>query len=119
MMNFFREGGFSMIAILIFGIILLVACGSFAWRPDPRRVETIRALGRVVLFSSVTGVASDIAAVMHHVPGNPEWAHSPDMGLVVMLGLGESMAPAILGSAFLTVGWLIVALGFRRLARQM
>ncbi|MBI5533946.1 MAG: hypothetical protein HY898_14590 [Deltaproteobacteria bacterium] len=119
MMNFIREGGFPMFAILIFGAILLVACGSFAWRPDPRRVETIRALSKVLVFSTLTGVASDISAVMHHVPGNPEWAHSPELHLIVMVGLGESMAPAILGTAFLTVAWLIMALGFRRLARQM
>jgi hypothetical protein len=119
MLNFLREGGAPMLLIVVFGILGIMAGGAFAYRPDPRKVEAVRSLNMALLFFTLAGVASDLAAVMHHVPARPEWAHSPDLHLIVMTGLGESMAPAILGFSVLAVIWLLMTLGFRRLARQM
>jgi hypothetical protein len=118
MLDFFREGGVGMLPLLVFGVLGLWAAGAFAFRPDPRRVETIKCLDKVVVFSTVTAVATDLSAVFHKVPERPEWAHSPDMPLIVMTGLGESLAPAVLGAAILTVMWLLMSFGFRRLARE-
>jgi hypothetical protein len=119
MMDFLREGGFGMFLLLAFGALGLWAAGAFAYKPDPRRVEVIKALEKVLIFSTLLAIATDFSAVFHKVPGREDWAHSPDMPLMVMTGLGESMAPAILGLAILTVMWLLLTLGFRRLARQM
>ncbi len=119
MIQFFREGGFPMLFILALGIAALVSSSRFAWRPDPRTVESNRSLGLALLFATLTGIATDVAAVMHHIPAHPEWAHSPDRPLIVMTGLGEAMAPAILGFALLTVQWLLVSYGFRRLSNTL
>lgn len=119
MVDFIRAGGFGMFVLLLFGALGLWTAGAFAFRPDPRRVEVVGCMSKVMIFSTILSVATDFGAVFHKVPNRPEWAHSPDMPLIVMTGLGESMAPAILGSAILTVMWLLMTLGFRRLARKM
>src|SRR5687767_4885219 len=115
-MEFMREGGWSMWVVLLFGLITLVASGLFAFRPDERKIGFIRAMSAATLFSILSGVASCIAAVMHHVPQHPEWSKSPDIHLIVMQGIGESMAPAVLGFTLLSLVWLVAAMGVRRLA---
>jgi hypothetical protein len=52
---------------------------------------------------------------MSKVPANPEWAKGPDLPLVVMIGIGESLTPAILGFSVLAIAWLVGAFGQRRM----
>ncbi|MBM4321286.1 MAG: hypothetical protein FJ125_15400 [Deltaproteobacteria bacterium] len=101
-----------------FGLVALVAAALFVWRPDVRKVETVRALERAVLFSTLSGLVSALAAVGYKVPANPEWARSPDMPLIVMTGIAESMSAPILGFTVLSLVALLVAVGHRRLARR-
>ena len=49
------------------------------------------------------------------MPNNDEWAHSPDMPLIVMYGLGEAVTPAVLGFTALSLAWMFVAVGMRRI----
>lgn len=114
-----RAGGAPMWFIAIFGVVALVAAILFARRPESRRLEFIRMLSRAVLYSVGAGITSDLAAVFTKVPGNPEWAHSPDLHLIVMEGLGESMAPGILGFTLLSLVAFITAIGLRRLPRDL
>ena len=90
MIELWLEGGFSMFFVLALGIAVLVSSAMFARRPDPRKVETLRALAASLLFAALTGLATNLSAVFHKVPNRPEWAHSPDLNLIVMTGLGES-----------------------------
>ena len=102
--------------VLLFGLIALVAAGLFAFRPDERKIAFIRAMSAATTFAVLSGVASDIGAVMHKVPQHPEWSKSPELHLIVMMGIGESMAPAILGFTLLALVWMVAAVGVRRLA---
>jgi hypothetical protein len=52
------------------------------------------------------------------VASTPEWANSPQVHLIVMEGIAESLAPAILGLMLLSLAWIIMAAGQRRLARE-
>lgn len=113
-----RAGGFPMWFIAAFGLVALVAAALFARRPDERRLRFIRWMSLATAFQVVAGVASDLAAVFTKVPGRPEWAESPKIHLIVMAGLGESMAPAILGCGLLSMVAFLVALGVRRLPRE-
>ena len=119
MVEFFQAGGFSMWFVLAFGALTLVASGQFAWRPAEHKVSAIKALSISTLLSVAAGIVSDIAAVGAHVPANPEWANSPKVHLIVMQGISESMAPGILGFTVLSVAWLVMAVGFRRLGHQL
>lgn len=119
MLEFFREGGAAMFVVLLFGLISFGGSIRFAVSPSEGRIGFLRAISTATVFSVLSGVASDIGAVMHKVPANPEWAHSPDLPLIVMTGLGESMAPAILGFTLLSLSWMITAVGMRRLAARI
>jgi hypothetical protein len=119
MIDFMRAGGFSMWIVLTFSLIALVAAGLFAFRPDERKIGFIRAMTIASLFSVASGVTSDIGAVMSKVSSHPEWSKSPDLHLIVMTGIGESMAPAILGFTLLSLVWLVSAVGVRRLHQMI
>ena len=119
MVWFMQAGGFPMWFILLFGLIALGTSALFWLRPDQRRLEFIRFMSRATLYSVGAGVAADLAAVFIRVPSKPEWAHSPNLHLIVMEGLGESMTPCILGFTLLSLAAFLTALGVRRMPREL
>ena len=117
MIDFFMGGGFSMFVVLLFGALTLAVAIRFFAKPDKGQMSTIRALTVATLFAVLCGFTSNMAAVMTKVPGTPEWAQSPQVHLIVMTGIGESLAPAILGFALLALAWAAAAFGVRKLDR--
>lgn len=115
MRDWFMAGGWVMWFLSVLGLLSLLAALKFARAPDLTLLPRVRCLTRAVGWATLTGVASDLAAVCTHVPENPKWAHSPDMPLLVMTGIAESLVPAILGCAILSVVALLVAAGHGRL----
>jgi predicted benzoate:H+ symporter BenE len=115
MLEFMQSGGVPMIIVLVFGLVTLGVSGRFAWSPREAGVATIRAMSAATAFAILSGVSSAVGAVMSKVPRHPEWSKSPDLALIVMTGLGESMAPAILGFTILALAWMLTAMGMRRL----
>jgi hypothetical protein len=116
-MRFWRlmvEGGWGMWFVLAFGVITLVAAIGYALRPERRRAAAVRAFSRSLLFASISVVSLDLATVGARVVANPDWAHSPDLHLILLEGVSESLAPATLGFTLLSLVWLLVALGERR-----
>jgi hypothetical protein len=81
-------------------------------RGEPRLLGVVRALTWALVFSTLSGIASDITATFMHVVHDPEWSKEPV--LPVMMGLGESLTPATLGFSLLSICWIIVAVGVRR-----
>jgi hypothetical protein len=118
MLEFFRAGGWVMFVVLLFGGLSLAAAIRFARTPRTETVGAVRALSTATIFAVIGGVAADLATVFTKVPNHPEWSQSPQVGLIVLTGLGESLTPAILGFAFLAVAWLVTAVGARRLAAE-
>ena len=117
MVQFFQEGGWGMWLVLALGAATLVTAILFARDPDERRMALLRGLTVACLFSVLTAVASNLAAVMHQVPQNPEF--SRELTRFTMIGIGESLAPVIMGSAFLTLSWIVAAVGMRRLGDRL
>lgn len=101
--------------LAVIGAVAVLAAASFVHRPDPAKLPRIEALSRAIAWGVVTGVAADLAAVGTHIPGTPEWAHSPDLALLVLQGVGESMSPALFGGALSSVVALLTAAGHARL----
>ncbi|RLB59065.1 MAG: hypothetical protein DRI90_15870 [Deltaproteobacteria bacterium] len=119
MIEFLRAGGFGMGVVVVVGGITLVTAIMFAHQPDERRMALIRAFTAASLFSVLTAVSSNLATVMVHVPQNPKFADSHDFAKIIMIGIGESLTPAIMGCAILTVTWVIAAVGMRRLSERL
>lgn len=117
-MAWFVAGGFSMWVILVVGALGLVAAAGFARRPVPDKLPRVQCLSRAVAWSSLAGVATDFAAVGTKIPGNPEWAHSPDLPLLILQGFGESMSPLIFGGALCSAIALLLAAGHGRMRAQ-
>jgi hypothetical protein len=118
MLELFRAGGWVMFVVLLFGALTLAAAIRFARLPRVETVGTVRALSTATVFAAIGGVITDLAAVFTNVPNHPEWSESPRVGMIVLTGLGESMAPAMLGFAFLSMAWLVTAVGTRRLSAE-
>ena len=114
---FLRAGGVPMIAVIFFsGAAFINAC-RFAWSLNDQLVAHARALILAGTFAICAAVAADLAAVMVNVPNNPKWAHSPDLPVIVMQGIGEALTPAILGCTLLALSWFVLALGLQRSTR--
>lgn len=109
MIDFFLSGGVSMIFVLLFGGAAVGAAAMTITRPSARVQSALRSLSLATAFSSIAGVASCFAAVGYHVTGNPAWAQSPDLHLLLLTGVAESMSPAVLGFALLALAWVIAA----------
>ena len=115
MPDWFVAGGASMWFLMVVGMLAIWAAGRFALRPDPSQLDRIRELRSALAWGLVGGVASDLAAVGYHIANRPEWAHSPDLPLLVLQGFGESMSPALFGGAMLSVIALLCAAGHGRM----
>jgi hypothetical protein len=115
-MTWFMSGGIPMIFVLVFGLMAVAGGFQFARAPGRGDVRPHAALAFAVLCASVCGVLTDLTTVATQVPANPEWAESPDLHLILLIGLGESLAPGVLGFALVAVQALLVSFGLRRAA---
>lgn len=109
-----QAGGFGIWIVLLFGVFALGTAIRFATRPEPRALRVLTALSWATVFAIFSAVSSNLAMVMWRVPQHPEWSKSPELPLIVMTGIGESLTPSILGFTLLGVTWLLVAVGYRR-----
>lgn len=112
-MEWMREGGVGMWPVLVFGLITLGAAGHFAVRAERRSRDFAQSMVKVVAFAAATGLLTNLAAVFHYVTTHP--LPGERFRETVSEGLQEALGPAIMGSAFLTVVFLFVAIGQRRL----
>ncbi|HUS66383.1 MAG TPA: hypothetical protein VMZ28_17645 [Kofleriaceae bacterium] len=109
MVEFMKSGGWSMWFVLLLALGALVAAGLFVARADLRKLALVRALTWATLLSIASGLCANFAAVMHYAASDP-----PDLHQIIMQGLAEAVAPGVLGFTMLSISWLLVAVGTRR-----
>ena len=113
MIEFLRSGGYGAVAVLLVGLFLLATSAWFAVRKDGRVRGFLEALGRALVFFSLTGTVTGFAQTLRYAaeraPAGEERA------VALLLGLGESLGSLILGFAFLGLSWLLIAVGQRRI----
>jgi hypothetical protein len=112
----FVAGGFPSYIIILFGLIAVASAIGFAVRPDYRKLPHLGSLCAAVLLSTLCGVAADLIAVSRYVEAHGETLGA-QLGEVLVIGVGESLAPIVLGFSLLSIVALVAAIGFRRLAR--
>ena len=109
-MQFFLGGGFPMVFIALFGAITIAHAVRFAVWPAPGRARAVVAYAAAVGFAAVAGVCVDLSVTARRAATDG----GEDMAAWVLMGASESLAPAILGFAILSVVALAVAVGLRR-----
>jgi hypothetical protein len=118
MPEWFAAGGWVMWFLTLVGGLTVAAAARFALRPDATQLPRIRELNRALSWGAITGLASDLAAVGYTIPSRPDWAHSPDLPLLLLQGIAESMSPVLFGGGLLSIGALLTAAGHGRLRAQ-
>jgi hypothetical protein len=115
MLTLMRLGGVPMWFVLGLGLLSIAAAAGFVWRPAPRKVAAIRALSLATLGMIGAAICTAVAAVGHNVPAR--FADHPQIHLVLLQGLAESMSAGILGFGLVSITWMLTAVGHRRLGR--
>ncbi len=104
----------------ILGFATLAAAIHFAFRPSEKSLSVLRPLCAATAFSSLAafflGVANGLTGLSRALERATDAAASAQVWRTFLGGLAESPAALILGSAILTVSWLLVAVGLRRQA---
>ena len=112
MVRMFIAGGYVMWMITLIGVAYLIASVRFAMRGEPRLLAVVRALTWALVFTILSGIASDLSATMSHVVRST--ASAEERSSMLIEGIGESCTPATLGFTVLSIGWIVVAVGVRR-----
>ena len=113
MIELFKEGGFPMWFILALGFTALATAFWYAMRPDDKHLGFLEWISRAILWTSVGGVLIDFSTVAHAVSAMEIGAEQ--RWRIVLDGFGESMAPGIMGFAFLAIVAVLTAVGKRKL----
>lgn len=112
LVTLFRDGGWSMFLVVIFGLVALATAAYYAARPDDRHEGFLKWMSRATFWSVVGGMASDFATTFHYACDVED---ANQRGRIVLEGAAESFSPAIMGFTFLALVALLTAVGRRRL----
>ena len=112
MLEFFRDGGWSMFVILLFGALSLGTGAYYAARPDARHEGFLKWMSRATLWATLAGVASDFGATFKYTR---TLENDSERARTVLEGLAESMSPLVMGFVLLALAAFLGAIGRRRL----
>lgn len=114
MATLIREAGFPVFFLLAFGLLAMGFAVRFATSPSQRVFRTTLALCAATLLTSINCIFAALSAVGHQASDYLKLHPESSLSEVVLLGVGESMAPGILGFTLLSLIALILALGVYR-----
>lgn len=110
MIEILRQAGVVALASLIVVVSPLVMGVIYAIRPTETGLALMRPLSLAAIFAAIGGLLSGGINLLVGL------ARQPPMPFhVVAAGLSEALVPAFVASGCLTVAWLCVVLGMRRL----
>ncbi len=116
MLEFLRAGGVPAIIILVLGTVSMLTAANFFRAADPGRLAVVRALNVAVTWAVIVGVAANFRTVASHVAQDPEWSKAPLLPL--LQGFAESLVPAVLGGTMLSVSWILIGFGLRKMSHH-
>jgi hypothetical protein len=108
----FRNGGWSMFAVVIFGLVALATAAFYAARPDAKHEGFVKWMSRATLWSILAGMCSDFATVFDVVCQIDDWNQRSK---ILLEGSAESLSPGIMGFVLLSLTALLTSVGRRRL----
>jgi hypothetical protein len=117
MMEFFREGGWGMWPILIFGAVTVGAAVRFMQKPETGLLRFVAAMALTTLITTIHATWTCLAAVASFVE-DPNRVADAEMTRTFFAGFKESTRPGTLGGLLLTLACLLVAIGMLRLRNK-
>lgn len=112
MMEGFREGGWGMYPILVFGLVSLGAALRYAIRADERLRGFTETMAKAVLFFSLSGFIIGLIATGNYVESNH--LTGGEAALTVLQGVKESLNNLAFGTGLLGLVHMAMAVGRRR-----
>lgn len=106
---------FTKFALLV-GLAPLITAIWFAIRPTERSLASMRPLSLAAIFAAVSNLFVGFANAFVAISGIQTW-DAKGFGFASEV-IAEVAVPPFIGFAFLTVAWLCVAVGSRRLTHQ-
>jgi hypothetical protein len=113
MLDFFREGGWGMYPVLVFGLVALASAGRYAWDMESARLRFAVVMTVLVAVASIHAMLTDVAAVFSYVT-DPANVADADLTRVVFQGLMESTRPGAMAGIFIVLALCLVAVGVQR-----
>lgn len=117
MIEFFKEGGFGMWPILVFGLILLGAAIRFAAKPDRRQVGFLGAMALTTVVTMVHATWTDFGAVFKAM-SDPSIIPDAEMSRTMWEGFKECTRPGAFGGGLLAIACMFFAVGVLRMNRS-
>ena len=112
MLQGFREGGWGMFLILIFGLLTLGAGLRFAIRADDRLRSFVETMSTAVLYFSLAGFITGLIATGHYI--ETKQLTGGEAGLILIQGVKESLNNLAFGMLLLGLVHMVLAVGRRR-----
>lgn len=108
-MNLLREASYAVILGLVISATPALMGAWFALRPSERLLSYMRPLSLAGLFAALCTISLGMTN------GTIALSRQPGINIGMLLGgLSEVFAVAAISFAFLTIGWVCVAIGLRR-----
>jgi hypothetical protein len=115
MVEHFRDGGWGMFQVLIFGLILLGAAIKYAVTPEKRLVPLLMGLGILTMASGGLGFVTGLITTAGAIANNPDFHDRP--GLITIVGFGESLNNLAFALIFVTLASVAACIGATQIAR--
>jgi protein-S-isoprenylcysteine O-methyltransferase Ste14 len=113
MFEFMRLGGWGMWFILLLGGAAVAIAGSYARRPEERKLALIRPLSVATVFAVLASMAAGLGNAVHYIAVRPEIT-GDEIWRTLFSGLYELLRNPILGFGLLMAAWMLAAVGLHR-----
>jgi len=113
MLQFWMEGGWGMVPVTAFGLVMIAAAGRFAFDAEWLRLRFVAAMAGLLVAAMLHAMLIDAAAVFSFL-SDPARAPDADFARVLCTGLMESTRPGALGGVLLVIALVLVAVGVSR-----
>ncbi len=117
LLDAFREGGWGMWPVLIFGMVTLGAAARYARRPGIAQLRFIAAMWLTTLVTALHATWTCFAAVMRYLE-DPARVPDAEVTRTLFVGLKESTRPGTLAGLLLSLSCMLVAIGLHRAQRE-
>ncbi len=112
-MEFFREGGWGMYPVVVFGFFLVAVCVLFAVRPEKRFVPLMFCALVLTAAAGSLGLSLGLVTTFHYIP---QVARDEQLAIALQ-GCAESLNNAILALILIVIAATLATIGAVRSAR--